>query len=102
MRLTLFFIDEGKFDESIVEPFQVVYIVFGDNKTPSRYILKDWNWNDIDINILNSYQRGLLHDCLDFFQDTKVSFHIPSKGFRSISLISRFIRLRVFLSSPCQ
>lgn len=71
MRLTTFFIDDGKFDESIVGSFQAVYIVFGDNKTPSHYILKDWNWNNVDINTLNPYQRGLLHDCLDFFQGTK-------------------------------
>lgn len=55
------------------KPFKCIYTLYGEgNKSPDRYELTDYDGNNININDLNGYQRGVvLNDCMAYFTGGK-------------------------------
>ena len=51
-----------------LENFKAVYTLYGDGKSISRYTLTDAEGNEININDLNGYQRGvIISDCQAYY-----------------------------------
>lgn len=65
--------------ERICEPlapsFRARFTLKGDSTTPESYELYDENGNEMSINDLNGYQRGVvLGDCYRYYEGFKPSF----------------------------
>lgn len=95
MRKVTFYIDDAKYfkclfkkenpnltDEQIdnilgrQKSFQVIYSIFGDGIAIDHFELKDYDGKKININDLNSYQRGVvLCDCIAYFTGGKFHFN---------------------------
>lgn len=73
MKIATFIIDDSSEEIGNELPFKAVYILYGEDIMCTRYVLKDWKWNDIDINTLNGYQLWILHGCQDCFVGDKHS-----------------------------
>lgn len=88
MRKVTFKIDDKKYffrkykDEMIsdgltdllenINPFRAVYVLIGEGKNVDRYELTDYGGNEVKLNDLNGYERGVvLNDCYAYFTGGK-------------------------------
>lgn len=48
--------------------FKAIYTLYGTGNNVDRYTLTDYDGNNININDLNGYEKGvILNDCYDYF-----------------------------------
>lgn len=53
-------------------PFKAIYVLMGGEKCPNKYELTDFDGNNLNLNNLNSYQKGvILNDCMVYFTGGK-------------------------------
>ena len=55
-----------------ITQFKAIYTLYGKEKNIDRYALTDHNGNEINLNDLNGYQKGVvLNDCKEYFNGGK-------------------------------
>ena len=61
------------------QPFKCIYILYGEGQQVDRYELTDYTGNNIYLNDLNGYQKGvILNDCYVYFTGGK--YHSDTEG----------------------